>query len=205
MNNLTNTQMQELFQTQKDSAKTKRYKKTAKVLFRFAEKGEFLITVCSGTIETTQICDGTEIIVQSIQVGASAETYAMSHEKFFNRYDIKIDHKGVDNIVEGFFTDYDLKEEFCALKDGDDFVSLCLQGFPVEEYKYNGKNYAMARPKGVVEGFEYEGEPFTFTASWVEAMLCEKGDMIVHPIEGTPDDIYRIARKEFDATYTEMK
>jgi hypothetical protein len=68
-------------------------------------------------------------------------------------------------------------------------------------YSVDGHRWELARGKGEVDGFCYPGDiPFAFVAPWGEDMLLCKGDMLVRTI-GSEDDIYRIARNEFDMTY----
>jgi hypothetical protein len=56
------------------------------------------------------------------------------------------------------------------------------------------------KAKGECKALEYTGEPMQFEASWGEAMFLKPGDMICSPL---PDlnEVYRIARAEFDSTY----
>lgn len=55
--------------------------------------------------------------------------------------------------------------------------------------------------KGECWGFKYNGTQFTFKAPWGEDMLVQKGDMIVSTNPKGGDDIYRIEKKAFAATY----
>jgi hypothetical protein len=52
---------------------------------------------------------------------------------------------------------------------------------------------------GEVEAFEYGGDSFTFVAPRGEPMVVNSGDMVA--TTGTDDDVYRIKRSVFDATY----
>ena len=51
--------------------------------------------------------------------------------------------------------------------------------------------------------FCYHGETIEFVAPWGEKMLCEDGDYIASPPNGSPDDIYRIEKETFAQTYME--
>lgn len=55
-------------------------------------------------------------------------------------------------------------------------------------------------PKGEVDAFVWIGKSATFDAPWGEEMIIMNGDMLCR-IPGTEDDIYRIERGSFDATY----
>ena len=53
---------------------------------------------------------------------------------------------------------------------------------------------------GECRGFEYNGPETVFIASWGEQMILKPGDMIVTPLP-QQNEVYRIARKEFQSTY----
>ncbi len=74
---------------------------------------------------------------------------------------------------------------------------MCEKVFAV-----NGQRWELAIAQGEVDGHVYNSMDITFDAPWGESMLLTKGDMLVR-IPGTEDDIYRIARNEFDLTYEE--
>lgn len=63
------------------------------------------------------------------------------------------------------------------------------------------KGWAVYKSKGVCYGFRYIGKPFKFTAPWGELMLVEDGDMIVSTSPEGGNDIYRIEKQAFKATY----
>ena len=44
------------------------------------------------------------------------------------------------------------------------------------------------------------GEEFYIMAPWRSEQLAREGDMLVSPLPGL-DEVYRIARKEFEETY----
>ena len=53
---------------------------------------------------------------------------------------------------------------------------------------------------GSAQGVSYNGQPTEFIASWGEKMVLKPGDMIVTPLPAK-NEVYRIARKEFEETY----
>lgn len=55
-------------------------------------------------------------------------------------------------------------------------------------------------PKGSVKGCVYQGGELEFVAAWGRIMIIKPGDMIVTPLPNC-NEVYRIARKEFDQTY----
>jgi hypothetical protein len=57
---------------------------------------------------------------------------------------------------------------------------------------------------GSCHAFEYEGQAFAFEAPWGERMIVNPGDYIATPTIGS-DDIYRIERNAFLATYREAR
>lgn len=63
-----------------------------------------------------------------------------------------------------------------------------------------GEGFIM-KPLGKVKGTIYHGSEMEFVAAWGRLMVIKPGDMIVTPL---PDcnEVYRIARKEFNETYT---
>ena len=72
-----------------------------------------------------------------------------------------------------------------------------------QNYMIDNIDWDVAEAKGKAIGFMYEGETITFKAPWDEDMICEKGDFIVTPVGGKPDDVYRIEKNTFAQTYTE--
>lgn len=81
-------------------------------------------------------------------------------------------------------------------------------------YKFNKKaedGYSQYLPTGKVIAVTLTGEimglfgkqdELFFLASWNEAIVAKKGDLLVCPLDFS--EIYRIARKEFDETYREI-
>ena len=57
--------------------------------------------------------------------------------------------------------------------------------------------------KGTIHAFCYEGEPFTFVASWGEDMIVNPGDYIGTPALGS-GEFYRIEKTAFAETYIEV-
>ena len=81
-----------------------------------------------------------------------------------------------------------------------------------DRYTPTGKAFVMdgfswleVEAKGMVEGRFYEDtQTLAFLAPWGEDMLLETGDFLARPFPNDdPNDIYRIARAEFNATYGE--
>ncbi len=73
-----------------------------------------------------------------------------------------------------------------------------------KNYEVTGEKqgkWMKAKAKGKVTGFEYKGEPITFTAPWNEEMVCNEGDFLVSPVGGKHTDIYRIEKDAFGKTY----
>lgn len=61
------------------------------------------------------------------------------------------------------------------------------------------KGFVMS-PKGMVKGCIFHGPEMEFIAAWGRIMMIKPGDMIVTPLPFC-NEVYRIARKEFDQTY----
>lgn len=63
--------------------------------------------------------------------------------------------------------------------------------------------------KGECIAFEYKPQnpehSLEFKAPWGEMMLCKNGDFLAQPVPGKYTDIYRIERKTFLQTYSEIK
>jgi hypothetical protein len=78
-------------------------------------------------------------------------------------------------------------------------VKLAQRYRPIGEHEDGHQVYQAV---GSAQAHEYEGEDTEFEAPWGEAMTLKQGDMLVTPL---PDcnEVYRIARKEFDETYGE--
>jgi hypothetical protein len=90
----------------------------------------------------------------------------------------------------------------------NDYVVTNLGGsgeeYILSEEKLNKRYFNVQgniwKAKGECKALMYEGEPTSFMASWGEPMILKPGDMICSPL---PDlnEIYRIAKVEFDSTY----
>jgi len=90
----------------------------------------------------------------------------------------------------------------------NDYVVKNLGGsgeeYILSEEKLNKRYFNVSgdiwKAKGECRALLYTGEPTSFMASWGEAMVLKPGDMICSPL---PDlnEVYRIARAEFDSTY----
>jgi len=74
-----------------------------------------------------------------------------------------------------------------------------------EEHKIDGISWRIAIAKGEIEACRYKGETFQFESPWKEFMICCDGDYIARPIGGEKNDIYRIEKETFKATYSEKK
>lgn len=72
-------------------------------------------------------------------------------------------------------------------------------------YNIDGESWGVAHPTGVVDGILYFGETFKFISPWDAEMIVHDGDMIVKIPDEPYNKVYRIARKDFDATYVEEK
>jgi len=108
----------------------------------------------------------------------------------------------------------DGKETTNTAKEGD-LVVCNTQTSSQEEYilteKIFSKRYHLIG-EGVMPGFkrykatgrcraiQYLGENTSFVASWGEEMVLKTGDMVVTTLP-QKDEIYRIAKMEFDQTY----
>lgn len=71
---------------------------------------------------------------------------------------------------------------------------------------YRNHDWKVVEPTGKINGNFYTGPAVKFTAPWNEDMLLESGDFLGRPYPSDGyGDIYRIARSDFDATYTKVK
>lgn len=66
----------------------------------------------------------------------------------------------------------------------------------------DGKEWQLAEARGFVKAIEHRGESFEMTAPWGEHMIVNDGDFIAQNVNDE-DDIYRIEREQFLATYKE--
>lgn len=75
-----------------------------------------------------------------------------------------------------------------------------------ETLEINREKWYKAKPvpKPTINAWQYYGESFKFTAPWGSEMICEYGDWIAQTI-GKENDIYRIEKNAFAATYKESK
>ena len=87
MNEVVKETLKQFFAEAEADGRLSVYKKTTKVLYRRPAPGETVITTCGGKIETIRTCDGSEVVIQNIEVGSSAETYVVGEKKFLERYD----------------------------------------------------------------------------------------------------------------------
>jgi hypothetical protein len=60
-------------------------------LFRQAIDGETILTIVSGKLETIKLAKDTDVILRNIEIGGSAELYAINEESFKKRYSIEQD------------------------------------------------------------------------------------------------------------------
>lgn len=74
---------------------------------------------------------------------------------------------------------------------------MCIQRY---DMLYQTEDGYILKPKGKVKATVYQGSDMEFVASWGRNMVLKTGDMIVSPCPKF-DEVYRIARKEFDETY----
>lgn len=63
------------------------YKKSGLYLARPAMPGETVLTIVGGKVETTKATDFGDYVILNATMGASAECYAVSHDRFLDRYD----------------------------------------------------------------------------------------------------------------------
>ena len=68
------------------------------------------------------------------------------------------------------------------------------------EKLHNHENGFIMSPLGKVKGCVFHGLEMEFIAAWGRVMVIKAGDMIVTPLPHC-NEVYRIARKEFDQTY----
>ncbi len=111
-------------------------------------------------------------------------------------------------------------ETLVGAKKGDWVVQNVMVGTSAERYippgekfheRYDvsdkvlileGSSWFMATAKGQITGGFYNGHTVSFEAPWGADMLLENGDFLGTPFPlDDPDDIYRVARQEFIATY----
>ena len=67
------------------------------------------------------------------------------------------------------------------------------------DFRSDGK-WETYKAKGKCRAIVWEHEQMSFVASWGEEMVIKKGDMLATTIPEM-NEVYRIAAKEFDATY----
>lgn len=87
-------------------------------------------------------------------------------------------------------------ERYCMAKDK--FLSRYAPEKDV------GADWVRAKPSGTCLAFIHEGEDFSFKAPWGEEMIVRKGDAIAMADRKNPDDIYRIERGAFAASYAKV-
>ena len=128
---------------------------------------------------------------------------------------------------EVIITIIDGKKETTNTAQEDDAV---VRGAKGELYIIDGikasSRYLIVRPlteefqeyeaSGLIDAYEYTGEPIQFTASWNEVMICEPGDYLASPIiphgqgvtmeyrEPVKHEVYRIERGAFFKTYNQI-
>lgn len=163
MKELTKQELFELFEAQPK----KQYKKAGVFLHRIATCQETILTIVAGKLETMKKAQIGDVILRNIEVGSSAETYIISNQKFYDRYDITSESHLVD-----------------------------------------GSPWIICHARGKIEAFEFKDELnsdcIRFIAPWNTEMICFRGDFIARPLNGDPNDIYRIEQATFLQTYTEM-
>lgn len=79
-----------------------------------------------------------------------------------------------------------------------EFVELTDDAFGL--YRPIGEVWAVQIDEDIMDYIGFLGsDSFNFEAAWGENMVAKMGDMIVTP--PTKDEVYRIAKKEFEETY----
>lgn len=130
------------------------------------------------------------------------ETYGHNFEKFTQ---IKARPAQVGEFIETFTLDG--KETQNYAKEND-YVITNLGGSN-EEYimpettlkkRYKHIEDDLYQSIGECRGIEYFGPEIVFKASWGQDMVLKNGDMIVTPLPQR-NEVYRIAREEFNKTY----
>ena len=88
----------------------------------------------------------------------------------------------------------------CYILEHDNFKKR--YSFGKKTYKIDNKTWTEAFPTGSILAFQYrDDESFTFIAPWGAEMICQKYDWLATPINGKPNDIYRIESQTFVDTY----
>lgn len=114
-------------------------------------------------------------------------------------FEVKVPMHVVTVLANGQF-------EGAPVANPGDFVIVNPGGemYPNEPDYFNAKydhvNGNIYQAKGRAFAYEYVGEPFSLVTSWDVFHPVESGDYLVCP-EGK-SEVYRIARQEFDDTYT---
>ena len=68
------------------------------------------------------------------------------------------------------------------------------------ESRYKKVSDGVYKALGTCFAFQWKGSPFTFTASWGERMICDKGDYLAS-VEENLSEPYRIEKSVFTETY----
>ena len=128
--------------------------------------------------------------------------YKIKRYKKFGDFKYKV-HVGEPIVI---ITTINGKQETTNTAKHGDYI---LTGAAGEEYVLNVKQFT-SRYKDNGDGtctavgecyaFPWEGEPFSFIASWGEEMICNTGDMLCSP-DSLLSEIYRIELNTFNKTY----
>ncbi len=81
---LNQEHMARLFDLEGKDAKL--YRKAGRVIARYAEAGETILTIVGGKLETLNTASFGDVVVRNVLIGSAAEQYVMTGETFAKRY-----------------------------------------------------------------------------------------------------------------------
>ena len=178
MSTITSVQLRQKFDDLKSRGELSVHMKSGRFLSRWTIKGELVLTVVAGKLETIHVAKMNDVILQNIMIGSSAERYVIDFEVFDKRYE----RTGKTFDLEGKEWE---EVEAAGIAEGVEVSSIY---FWTESMKSDML--------------------FTIPAPWAggEDMLVTHGDWILRPVLAdlsvpNPNDIYRVDRKTFKQTY----
>jgi hypothetical protein len=154
----TKDQIFELFETQDK----KHFKKRGRFLYRPATKGETILTIVVGKLETLKKAQENEIVLRNIEIGSSAETYCIEKKIFDKRYDITEEQHLIDNQLWIVCVAKGQIETFCYIGPTLRFMA------PWNEQMICQEGDWIARPLGGDKFDIYRIEKDTFAQTYQE-------------------------------------
>ncbi len=85
--------------------------------------------------------------------------------------------------------------------DGLASAAVAKNFYSNEKIEYIQQDYGNPKAVGNCFAFKYYGPTISFKAPWGEDMICKEGDFICSTSKESLDDVYRIEKDAFMATY----